>query len=738
MRRQVELYIKANTEEYSRVDLFDFEDINLNNSIKDVRDIAKVFTEFSQEFKVPASKRNNSIFKHYYNWDIVDGYDGRIKVPAIIKINGIDYKQGRLTLTGASLKKGAVNSYSVVFYGETVSLKQLFSNDELKDLNTSYLNQFEFTYNNAFVKTAFKNGYNLSGGSHVENTGTTAGDFCAPFISCEDYYFYDSTVPAPNPEEGASASRNVNIAEVSESTTPKGISFSDLKFGIRVYHVIKAIEQKYGITFSTDFFSTTNADFYELYLFLSKESGGYAEDGATVTSNLSDFTKDSGIELRPLVTWNQGLAGRNKKQQYYDITYTITTTFPSSRYNLTVTDISNGVEFLKTNGGGLSSTFTFTVKSSPNAVLEEITRNLQFKVQGENVSSFGQSASIVRKTVTYTGWTPTTLTETSVYSLSNQQVKFSVTGNMPKIKVLDFMTSLFKTFNLTAYYENGIIKVKTLNDYYDNGQSIDLTKYIDNDVTNINRSTLYSEINFEFQKPSTFAVLNSNEITGDEFGNERMNNLSQDTDIFNTLAFDGGTYNVKNKFEKVMYERMSDQSGGSNTNVGWGWLVNNNQNTVLTKPILFYGKKQDLSLEPSGNSPSVLLWDNSDTPRTYDTTTVTKYIRASNTRSYYNVNVLVEAQSINFGSEVDEFHQVENSTSLFQTYYKEYIEDIYNERSRLIKMKAILPVSVILKLTLDDEVLVNNRIYGINKIKLNINTGKADLELMSRTESKLS
>jgi hypothetical protein len=41
-------------------------------------------------------------------------------------------------------------------------------------------------------------------------------------------------------------------------------------------------------------------------------------------------------------------------------------------------------------------------------------------------------------------------------------------------------------------------------------------------------------------------------------------------------------------------------------------------------------------------------------------------------------------------------------------------------------------------MTLDDEVTIGNRLYGINKMKLNLNTGKADLELMTRTESKLT
>lgn len=733
MRRQVELYIKkdnASGTNYERVDLFDFEDININNSIKDARDIGKVFTEFTQEFKVPASKNNNKLFSHYYNWDVSEGgFDARLKVPALIKINGVDYKKGRLTLKGSALNKNRAKNYSVVFYGEAVSLKQLLSDDKLKDLNTAHLNQFQLNYSSANVQTGFASGYNISGGTIVENTSsTTAGDLCVPFISVQNYYFYDTTQNAPNPAEGASESRNINVNE-SALVTPRGISFGDLKFGIRVYHIIKAIEEKYGLTFSTDFFSTTNLDFYELYLFLSKEKGQYSGDGGTVITDFDDFTKDSGTDVRPMQT--SRISGfQNGNDSSYNISYTVGTAFASSTYSLVVTNKIDGSTVFESNGGGTSTTFNFELSKHTRKQFD-----LEFKIQGDNTSNFTQSVSIVHKQRTMYGRQATAPPDsTSTYSKSGEPTSFNITGNMPDIKVIDFLTSLFKTFNLVAYYDNDKVSVKTLVDYYDNGQSIDLTDYVDNNVANLNRTSLYSTINFEFEKPSTFAVLNSNEITSDEFGNERMNNLNQDPEIFSTLAFDGGTYNVKNKFEKIMYERMTNQTGGANTNVGWGWLVNKDQDSVLTKPILFYGIKQQLSSAPSGNSPSQILFDNSDT--TY--TNLSQYIRASNTRSYYSGLSFVEAQSINFGSEFDEFHQVENTTSLFKTYYEEYVQDIYNRRSRILKVKAFLPVNVILKITLDDEVTIGNRLYGINKMKLNLNTGKADLELMTRTASKLS
>ena len=65
----IELYIEG-----QRVELFKDESITITESIQNVKDIEKVFTAFTQSFSVPASKTNNKIFKHYYNFDIVEWF----------------------------------------------------------------------------------------------------------------------------------------------------------------------------------------------------------------------------------------------------------------------------------------------------------------------------------------------------------------------------------------------------------------------------------------------------------------------------------------------------------------------------------------------------------------------------------------------------------------------------------------------------------------------------------------
>ena len=54
--RQVVLYIKDNSGNYQLTEMFKDETITITSKLQDVRDISKVFTDFSQPFTIPASK----------------------------------------------------------------------------------------------------------------------------------------------------------------------------------------------------------------------------------------------------------------------------------------------------------------------------------------------------------------------------------------------------------------------------------------------------------------------------------------------------------------------------------------------------------------------------------------------------------------------------------------------------------------------------------------------------------
>ena len=183
--KNLELYISN-----ERVDLFDFEAVNLNQKIKDVRDISKIFTDYSQSFKVPASSNNNKIFKHYYNSGIQNGYDARFKADGLIKIGGSDFRFGKVRLDGVDMRENKPFAYRLVFFGSTVNLGGILGDDKLSNLD--YLNKFNHAYDYPTVIGGFVTGLQYNSTSNSMEVGNN-GDILYPFISCYSYYYYNST-----------------------------------------------------------------------------------------------------------------------------------------------------------------------------------------------------------------------------------------------------------------------------------------------------------------------------------------------------------------------------------------------------------------------------------------------------------------------------------------------------------------------------------------------------------------
>jgi len=742
MNRNIELYIKSQDESqpdlFERIELFDFEDISVTSKIQDVRDISKIFADYSQQFTVPASQNNNKIFKHYYNWDIVDGFDARIKVDGLIKINGINYKEGRISLTGSTLKNNTAQSYSIVFYGKTVSLNDLLGDDKLELLGTvsrynsldPYFDSFSFPYTFDTVRNGLNKGFDLVNGVLDINSNPgdgSAGDLCFPLISADSFYFYD-TGDGLNPKDRVE-SRNLYSGGIKDT---RGLYFKDLKPAVRLYHIIKAIERKYNIVFTDDFFNTSNKPFYDLYMLLHKEKGNISNqlNVTSKTIKLGEFTKTSGDEMRTSSTSdvlkNFDTAGEAGLTQYR-LTYTVTVG-ASEEYTVYLIDSVTG-EYLDTPESGYTqtgpATFIFDFDSDPPYPNYEP----KFKLETSgSVTSFDLDLNIYQGIEfedsfdTYQGY----YDEIQSISLSEG---FDVAANLPKMKTIDFLTSIFKTFNLTAYYvpeydlsgDAGKIKVRTLDSYYNEGKIIDLNKYLDTSNIKVNRDKMYSTIDFEFDKPSTFAIVNSNQLTYDEFGNERLNNTN--ADIESPLAFDGGKYKVKLKFEKIQYERMSNQATEDITDIQWGWLANKDENPVLTKPIIFYPIKQ--------YSTEAILFDNGGS---YTTLPSNRYIRPSNA-------LQGNCESVNFGSEFDEWEvhegttSIPNRNSLFQDYYSNYILKLYDKQSRRVSVKTKLPVNIIQTIQPNDMILINDKYFSINSMNININKGDTSFELLNNATS---
>jgi hypothetical protein len=143
MRLIVEVYIDD-----QRLDLFTDESIEINRTIKDFRELDKVFTDYTQPFTIPASKNNNIAMSHWYDESIATGFNPATKKAARIDINTLPFRFGYMWLNRAVLKNGSVDYYEVAFFSQITNLSDFFGSDTLPQLgsiSTAHLGYDDFT-----------------------------------------------------------------------------------------------------------------------------------------------------------------------------------------------------------------------------------------------------------------------------------------------------------------------------------------------------------------------------------------------------------------------------------------------------------------------------------------------------------------------------------------------------------------------------------------------------------------
>jgi hypothetical protein len=278
--QKLQLYIDS-----QRVELFKDETVSLTQTIQNVRDIKKVFTEFTQTFSVPASKTNNIIFEHYYNYNIINGFDARNKVAAKLELNNLPFKDGFISLQGVDLKNNLAHTYKITFYGNTVNLKDILGDDQLSSL--SQLDNYSLEYSEDNILSKFIINPKLSLNTEI----------ITPLITHTQPLRYNSNSTVP---DDANGNLFYNSAFINN-----GVYWKELKFALKLPTIISAIQDKYtlvngyasDIVFSSDFFNNVlNTDFDDLYMWLHRKKGNVdtASEGFSWTT-LTELTETDNI-----------------------------------------------------------------------------------------------------------------------------------------------------------------------------------------------------------------------------------------------------------------------------------------------------------------------------------------------------------------------------------------------------------------------------------------------------------
>jgi hypothetical protein len=480
------------------LDLFQDEVIQLSDNVTGLFDLGIVPADFTRQFNLPGTKKNNDFFQHVYDISVYspDTFATNKKVSCYLDFGGIYLAQGYLQLNKVNVVANKfIDSYEVSLYGSVSSFAREVNRSYLTDMTSSLA-----SYNHTF---------NLTNISASWDGNLKSGDIIYPLAEYGQKILY-------SPE-----------TEVVGIDTPQGALFvQDFKPSIRVKKVWDAIFQEYGYTYSSSFWQQPFLD--DVYMVCNNqlkypifdeenlETYGLLKmqpiSGSTeiplyqntplslpyfnITSNPANnidtgslvYTLDYASTLRGIVNLNVKLVnpgppvGSNFGYPKFSLVITNASGTPVNTTPLTaINDYFENLSTAWISQGTFTPTQKFTVPSEFNTgYLTAGTYKFAIKYEYEMDDNFyvvldpdGELKSYLEITKAGNvgeGWT------------------INIGKNMPfgtnGIKKIDFITGIQKKFNLVMYPSKTKQRefiVETFNNWYNDGRRWDFDPYINLD-----------------------------------------------------------------------------------------------------------------------------------------------------------------------------------------------------------------------------------------------------------------
>jgi hypothetical protein len=662
MNRKVQVYIEG-----QRLELFNDEQIQVTSTQQNVADISKTYTDFSQSFTIPASPYNNAILQHFYQSDVDSTIDHNIRRNAFIEIDLTFFRRGKIQIDKAQLKNGAVESYSLSFYGEGRTLLDYFGEDLLSDLDYTPLNH---TYTGSEVRARI-----------IDGTNTYNVKY--PLISSKRIWTYNGTTPTtitPSwltiPTSSSNDIKNTN----------GHIHYTELFPAVRVEKIFEQIADKYGVTFNGNFLSDDR--FTKLFLWYKNKnemqvlSESYLVDMQSVTTptGLYDLTSrfDTTLDTLNVIELPQVLS--------HLVEFNVTSASTGNDYYIDVYQNGNLFTTLIGNGTG-----TYTADFFNQTAGIDIT--YQFKLRGATAMTLGTAikysvqylsgVAIVSESATCTNASQVIVLNTDLASMS------------PVMKVSDFFSGVLKIFNMTCYgiTENNF-QVEPLDDWYSAGAIVDISQFTDVDTIDVDRMKLYKKITMKYQDSESFLNKQFSQLFMREYGNTTYQ-----------YNYDGDEFTLDVPFENLLQTKFTG------TDLQVGYSLNNEFAPYVPKPILLY------------------QYDNKDVDFHFNNGTATSNI-TNYTPFGQDLYTNLTNYTLNFAPDISTMLNVPIQQTLFGTYYFSYLYNLYNLKQRLISVKTILPIGLLTGLRLNDRLVIRDKRYIINSMQSNLTTGEVNFQLI--------
>lgn len=465
---------------------------------------------------------------------------------------------------------------------------------------------------------------------------------------------------------------------------------------MRISKIFDVIAASVGATFTGNFLNDDR--FKRAFLWLKNNDGlfnlikaptpiNFGNKTATPTSIASkfDLTKDEFYYDGGIVVTPNGNQTVSNVSSYIELTFTV----PNIPYNFLIYKDGLKVSELSLT----SSLFAFAIELPLDSA-----GNYKFYVSS-NTTLFYDALFYYNTTGLdpITGLTVSNTITANTTSIQNTSTFIDIGAYMPDIKVEDFFSGILKMFNLTCYsLGNGTFKIQQLEDWYSEGVICDISKYVITDTTDVERMTSYKNVNFKYDKPENVLSILYKQNSTHEYG-----------DLLYQLNVDGGDYTVQLPFENIMFNKFTG------TELQVGYSLKSDYKPYKPKPVILYDYGTILPCNFHINDGS-----------------------STNNVFFYNAfgqdtNISGVNYTLNWGIEQSSLTGQAETKTLFNQYYSTYISNIFNSRARKIKIKALLPTSLLTLLKLNDRIIIRDKKYLINSFTTDLTTGVVDFDLIT-------
>lgn len=677
------------------LDLYDTDPIKLNFSIEDIENFTTKST-FSRSFRVPATRKNNEVFVNAFEINGID-FDVTVKLSAQILFNGAEFSRGQIRLNSIySTRDGENVDYELLFLGETRDFLSAVGSGYLRELNLS-----------AYTHTQSISGISSSWQAYPQNTGFTSGyfngDILYPLIDFGNNYDGDGDIL------DSRISQNNTGEHFTQNNHP--INLNRFKPMIRAKALIDRIFTEAGFTYESNFL--TGSTFRNLYVSAFGTTNTNTNTGTL--NNVIAYT-DSNIGS---ISWlnvpfnNEQLDAANKfNGTIYDTPATGSYDFrwqllgqatlsnplttgtlrirvmkngsPLNTYNKTITAIP------ASNFGG----WAFAVENTYSLTAGE---DVYLEISGgTNIDSF----------TIYAG---------GLLTIENVTNSISIAGLFdPQYKKVDFLKDIFTVFRLVVQPSKVLANhfiIEPWNDFIGTGNILDWT-----DKADISKDIVIEPLFYTQEQKLKFTYKDGD---GDFLNVDNLNFVGE---TFGTLKAD--SFNELLTGERVIQLGFAPtpitQIERKNPLIGKTFIIpqihNHESQDNVTYPI------KHLPIKPTTRllyynglkDTDSVTWHYSDG---VTTTGITNYPMVSYWEKYPS-----SAETINLNWQIENGYIVSSAnneligTSIYNGFWSNYIDLLYNKNSRRVTAYFILNDSDVRDFDFRDVVFFKNAYYLVEKI----------------------